>query len=430
MNKIRHHITVFEHESIKLNQEINGTKFDENKLRALRSFYGEKGVPYFSLINNGVRFNEFVGVIQVGNILIEVLPKIDKYNDQNHNVVKWREILIGMLRSIASFEVRATSQSHLKIRPNNILDLYFEIFITEVEYLIHNGLVKKYRKKDGNIHVLKGNLNFGKQIQQNLIHPEKFYVKHTIYDFVHQLHLIIYKAITLLKLINTNNALNSRVGALLLNFPDMPDIKISDSVFEKLVFNRKTQIYKKAIDIAKLLLLKYHPDLCGGKNDILALMFDMNKLWEKYVFVCLKKSKHKNFSITAQCEKKFWKPDSGNKSCIKPDIVIINGKSNCFVIDTKWKNLNGNNPSPDDLRQMYVYHVFFNANKVAMVYPCINTSQVLGKYYDPIIVDKMDKECSLIFISIPDNVNGKKNMVSLLQEEIIKVFEKFIDNRE
>ncbi|MBK9688626.1 MAG: hypothetical protein IPO65_13055 [Saprospiraceae bacterium] len=114
--------------------------------------YGEKGVPYYNLINNGVQFNEYVGVIQIGNTLIEVLPKVDN-NKRDDRL--WRDILIGMLRAVGSIDIKAPTESHLKIRPNTILDLYFEMFIKEVEYLLHNGLLKQYRKKEGNVSTLK-----------------------------------------------------------------------------------------------------------------------------------------------------------------------------------------------------------------------------------------------------------------------------------
>ena len=58
-------IRVFEHQSIKLDQVIEGITFDKNTLDALQRYYGENGVPYCSLINNGVKFNEFVGIIQI-----------------------------------------------------------------------------------------------------------------------------------------------------------------------------------------------------------------------------------------------------------------------------------------------------------------------------------------------------------------------------
>lgn len=395
MNQYRNHITVFEHERIKLDQEINGSKFDESKLLALQKYYGDKGVPYYSLIHKGVQFNEFVGVIQVGNLLIEVLPKADKVKKTE----EWRKMLIDMMRAVGSFNIRVTSSSHLKIKPNTVLDLYIEMFINEVEYLFHAGLIKQYRKKEGNVTALKGNLLFGKHIQQNLTHQERFYVRHSTYDIEHQLHFILYTAIKFIKQINTNTTLHSRIGALLLFFPEIPTIKVTEATFKKLVFNRKSEGYRKALEIAKLLLLQYHPDVSKGRNNVLALMFDMNKLWEQFVFVSLRKFS-REIKVLSQTSKDFWSPDNGYRLLrMRPDIVINKDSDNCIVLDTKWKNLNGYNPSPDDLRQMYVYHEYFNAQKTALVYPG-EGKEIKGTYFkrDSQINEKM--QCSVFPIDV------------------------------
>ena len=400
----RKHITVFEHQSIKLNQVIDGVLFDEPKLKALQKYYGDKGIPYFSLIHNGVKFNEFVGVIQVNNTVIEVLPKADNQFARTDEKKQWRDILIDMIFAVGVFDIHAPSSSSLKIKSNSILDLYFELFINETEYLLHNGLVKQYRRKEGNVTALKGSLKFGQHIQQNLTHQERFYVRHTIYDVEQKLHLILYKTIRLLKQINTNADLHSRLGALSLNFPEMPDINVSESTFSKIVFDRKTQRYKKAIEIARLLLLQYHPDVSRGRNYVLALMFDMNKLWEQFVYVSLRKQKAVNVTITAQTSKFFWKPKNGNRSTIRPDIVINKNKKNCVVLDTKWKNLKGYNPSASDLRQMYVYHEYYAAKKVALVYPGAITSKTGGKFLDPITTKEREMECNVISIAVKPKI--------------------------
>ena len=378
-------------------------RISKEQYNALKNYFGE-GTPYFSLCNNGVKFNEYVGVIQIGKIIIEVLPKAD--NEKR----EWRDILIKMLIAVGMFEVKAPSSSALNLQANSILDLYFELFIKEVEYLLHNGLVKKYRKKEGNVTALKGSLQFGKHIQQNLTHQERFYVRHTTYDVEHQLHFILYKTICLLKQINTYAALHSRIGVLLLNFPEMPDIKVSENTFERIVYNRKTQSYKNAIEIARLLLLNYHPDLSKGRNHVLALMFDMNKLWEKFVYVSLRKNMKPDTTITGQTSKYFWKPEFGQRSQIRPDIVINKNKDDCIVLDTKWKNLNGFNPSPDDLRQMYVYHEYYNAKRVALIYPGSDKVK-RGNYLHPTTVEDTDKECSIISLSVEHNINDwQKNI--------------------
>ncbi len=408
----RNCITVFEHQSIKLHQKYGETVLCAKHLQTLQNHYGTKGAPYYSLIHNGVRFNQYVGVIQVGNLTIEVLPKTDN-NPGGED--KWRKVLIGMLRAVGNFEVKATGDADLKIQQNTILDLYFELFIREVEYLLHNGLIKQYRKKQSNLNALKGNIQFGKHIQLNVTHQERFYVRHTTYDVEHKLHFMLYKAINLLKRINTNAALQSRIGALLLHFPEMPDIKVTESTFEKLIFNRKIQSYKKAIDIAKLLLLRYHPDISSGRSSVLALMFDMNKLWEQFVYVSLRKQKDIG-TLTAQYSKDFWKPENGPVSNIRPDIVINRDTDYCIVIDTKWKMLNGKNPSVGDLRQMYVYSDYYGAKKCFLVYPGNELVRVIGIYTPSIISKAFDIECNLFILPIPNF--GPKSSSNDLQANV------------
>ena len=383
------HITVFEHQSLKI-----GNIFTEKHCESLEAFYGNKGVPYFSLIHKGVRFNEYVGILQIGNLVIEILPKADK----TENKSLWRKKLIGMLHAVNYFNIKAPSSSALNIKTNSILDLYFELFIKEVEYLLNKGLVKKYRKIEGNSLALKGSIIFSQHIQQNLIHKEKFYVRHTTYDKTHNYHKILYQTILLLKRINTNISLNSRIGNLLLNFPEMETIKITETVFNKIIYNRKTEGYKNAIEIAKLLLLNYHPDLKNGQNNVLALMFDMNLLWEKFIYVSLRKKLKKGMTITAQTSKSFWKLDKGYSSTLRPDIVIKD-ENNVVVLDTKWKNIGNSNPKSDDLRQMYVYHEYFNAEKVALVYPGDSETKK-GNYYKIDGNNELsEKKCSIIKIS-------------------------------
>jgi len=160
LNSAKNHITVFEYESIYYDR--GSKQLTKDQYDALDLYHGD-GVPYYKMVRHGVQFKEYVGVIQIGKTLIEVLPKADR-NSISNKVGDWRKMLIGMMRAVGSFDIHDTSSSNLKIKPNTILDLYIEMFIKEVEYLLHNGLAKKYRKREENATALKGNLMFNKQM--------------------------------------------------------------------------------------------------------------------------------------------------------------------------------------------------------------------------------------------------------------------------
>lgn len=411
MNK-QNLITVFEHE-----KRIFNFKDEKEKQlhEALEHYHGDY-TPFFKLIRNGVQFNEYVGVIQIGKTMIEVLPKADKDGEE-----KWRNLLIEMIKTVWGFDVKSTGSSSLKLKSNSILELYFELFISEVEYLLHRGLIKRYRKIEGNQTSLKGALQFSKHISQNLVHKERFYIKYTQYSNEHIIHEILFKTIKLLSNLNTNPSLKGRVGGLILNFPEMKEIKVNESTFDKIVFDRKNQHYQTALEISKLLLLNYHPDVSKGRNDVLALMFNMNSLWEQFILVTLKR-KLKTHSVTSQVTKSFWKPVSGYSSKMRPDIILKCKESQKnYVLDTKWKNLNGYNPSPEDLRQMYVYHRFYQANKVALIYPSDQHSIQKGNYFSSENhLEMSDKECSIMQIATASDIK-------IWQEEIVNQVKELLD---
>ena len=403
------HITVFEHETLR--SDRGEKRLSQKQLGVLQTFYGEDGVPYYSLVHHGVKFNEYVGVIQIGKTIIEVLPKADKSGDEN----TWRNVLISMLRAVGVNDIHAPSSSDLQLRANSVLDLYFELFVKELEYLLHRGLVKKYRKTEGNLSILKGTIHFAKHINQNIVHQERFYVKHYTYDKQHDIHAILYKTLKLLKNIHTHTELNSRIGTLLLDFPELYDVKVTKTLFERISLDRKTEPYRKALEISRLLLLNYHPDVRKGDDNVLALMFDMNALWEQFVYVSIRKFKDKETTIAAQSIKNFWKPNTGHRSRIRPDIVLNKGTEKCVVLDTKWKNLNGHNPVHEDLRQMFVYMKYFGARKVALVYPGIDCSYRTGKYYEYDTYNPnelSENECGVISIGVDVNVKRWQMMIS------------------
>jgi 5-methylcytosine-specific restriction enzyme subunit McrC len=382
-------LVVYEHESVRLKHRTH--PIEKGLYDNLVSYYGTDGVPYFSLIHNGIKFNQFVGVLQIGDYTIEVLPKTDHQLSVNSNEAlekkAWQQLLIDMLKAANFLEVHAPSSAALNLKSNSLLDLYFELLINEVEQLLRRGLVKEYRRTEGNCSSLKGSLHFTKHIRHNLVHKERFYVKYSIYDRDTVFNSILRSALQLTAMICRDPALQGRAQMLLLDFPEGRAVKDAKGVFSRLRFNRKTEAYVTAIQIARLLLLNYHPDVIKGREHVLAIMFDMNTLWEKFVATSLQKNIRKfndytGFTVRSQSKFQFWKIDSGRTMSLKPDLKVASPHTCRLILDTKWKNISGAKPIPEDLRQVYTYSKFHNDANVILVYPgtaSIRTSQFLDK---------------------------------------------------
>jgi 5-methylcytosine-specific restriction enzyme subunit McrC len=395
-------IQVFEYQ--KLRYDDSGI-FRKHHFDAMVKFNELQQNKYFTIIHKGIRFGNYVGVIQIGGLTIEILPKAD--NNENADKNLWQNILLNMLKVCKHIQVESISETQLKKRYHSILDVYFELYLNEVERLVKKGMIKKYRKNQSNQNALKGKLLFAQNIQQNLVHKERFYCEHQVYDKNHLLHQILYKGLLVLKTF-VNDSLKDKLNRLLFEFQDFENINIQKKHFDKIIINRKNHDYQKAIDIAKIIILNYSPSLNYGNDNLLTLLFDMNALWEEYIFRILHKHKTDEMEISYQNSDKFWE----NKR-IRPDIVLKT-KNETFVIDTKWKIIEANNPSDDDLKQMFVYNLHWKAKKTLLLYPKTNQNDSnFGTFH----FDNLGKKCKLGFVDITDDSKIKNS--KLIVEKII-----------
>jgi len=354
-------IQVFEYQSIGWDRTPG---FTQAHFETLARYHETHPNPYYTLIHRGVKFTQYVGVLQVGSLTIEVLPKADREPVTEGSKAKWQRILLEMLKECHLLKVEAASTAALRLKANSILDFYIGLFLKETESIVRQGLVKKYRQSHGNVNALKGRLDFGRHISRNLVHQEHFYTHHQVYDKEHLINQLIYKTLALLPLLTTNPLLTDKVSRLQLAFPELPDVAVTAATFGNLKLDRKSLHYRAALQIAELLLLNFRPDIQRGANHVLAILFDMNKLFEEYVLRRLQKATvNTGWSVSGQARTTFWQHKT-----LRPDIVVRLGTSS-VVLDTKWKVLKAAQPSDEDLKQMFSYNHYFDATHSILLYP-------------------------------------------------------------
>lgn len=382
-------IQVFEYGVLKIGQVINGVEFTSAHYKALENCYGDNRdgkFPYYGLIKDGIKFKQYVGLLCVGNLSIEVLPKLDRESDES----SWHDRLIGMLQRVYKLDITVPTSAAQKTKRLPIFDVFLQRFLDEVDKLLVRGLVKCYHQQEENLSTLKGKIIWGKHLASNSAHKERFFVNYTTYDREHILNRIIRKALYAVSQVAVTPELRGRATTTLFDFPEVEDVSISPDTFNNLVFDRKTEDYAPAIRIAKLILLNCMPDLHHGRNNVLAMMFDMNKLWEEFVF-CILRKKLKGYHVSSQVVEKYWSSKTVPKT-IRPDIVIKDAQHNVIaILDTKWKQPEDSAPSDADLPQMFVYSQVFKTRTVALVYPG-DKSDVHG------IFNAFNVQCDMLFM--------------------------------
>ena len=417
MNKSKNIIQVFEHQTLKVDETSN---FKITHFNALEKYGYKTKEKYFSIGNKRIKFNNYVGVIQAKNLTIEILPKADNKQDDQLTKDKWHDALILMLKECKLIKLNSVSNAKLKLKSASILDLYYDIFLSETEIIFKHGLRKSYRTIHENLNKVKGKILFTNHIRKNAFHKEKFFVEHKIFDADNKLNQILLKALVILKNIAHNPTHNIRINKLLLNLEGISEKNITEKWFDNLKFDRNTERYRQAINLAKLIILKYSPDLKGGNENVLAIMFDMNILYENYVFRKLKALQLDPsipiLKVREQNRTPFWETRG-----LRADIVVET-KDKHLVIDTKWKVLKDSKPSDADLKQMFVYNLHYDTDLSILLYPNTGIDTAEKK---PFRNEKFkDLNCQVAFTNL-FNEKGKlekelglKIYNELLREEI------------
>lgn len=411
-------IQKFEHETL----YVGEYDFSLSHFNQLVSFNDKHGQKFFKVGNKKITFSSYVGVIQVSGLTIEILPKGDSNKDRKQGKEKWRTALINILSECDKIKLKGTQAANLSFNKNTLLDLYIAYFLTEVEQIIHRGLVKRYDRREGQKYALKGALHFPKHTAKNYINKERFYTKHQVYDYNHQLNKIIKTALHVLKKINISSSLLGIVNNLDLKMEEIDFIHSPAKLNQNIHYSRRTNHYREAIKIALLIIQEYSPILKSGPNEIIAFLFNMNELFEDFIYRRLKREEV-NFqriglSVLNQKSKNFW-----NERTIRPDIVLkftADNEDQNVIIDTKWKLLTEVNPSIQDLRQMFVYNLYYTSEHSVLLYPDNGVQDLAKKPF--VSVDCIDKEehgCAVSFINpFLDQGSINPNFASNLLEKL------------
>jgi 5-methylcytosine-specific restriction enzyme subunit McrC len=278
-------IQVFEHRTLPV-----GRQFTPDHFKWLVRYNERHYNRFFAVGLNRIHFRNFVGVIQVGSLTIEILPKADKVSDSPAQKQKWQGALLEMLRQAGFIRVASMSDARLRLRSSSLLDIYFESFLAGVDELVHHGLVRKYRQTCGNLTTLKGRILFQRHLAKNIVHRERFFTAQVFYDRNNPFNQILRVALDVLIRVSSNPHLVALANSLAILFEDVDGIGVTDRMFSRLPYTRNTERYRRTLQLARLIILNYSPDISGGREDVLAILFDMNSLFERFVYVQLKRN--------------------------------------------------------------------------------------------------------------------------------------------
>lgn len=387
-------ITIREHEEVRISSKIDDQlSITEECATLLRNIESELPKGALSWGHNKVKFSQFCGVIQLGNIAIEILPKI--YGRESETNIS-RDILIQMLYVAQWLIPKSHGAADLELRKNFLLDVFINHFCSLLFEQIHQGLIRIYQNEENNLPVIRGRILLNEHLKINTAHKEKVYCSYDELQVDNEYNQAIRATLRLLFTHANNIRLRQRLNELLFIFSDISDRVVTSSDVKKLPLNRLIKRYEHVLQMCEWFLSGLSPDIYAGKHQVLSLLFDMNRLFEAYIGRVLRKvAVSEGMKLREQGPQKYLaveKTTNKNIFLMKPDMTLMDKLGNPKVIfDTKWKLLDSTDNkygiSQADMYQMLAYAQRYECNDVVLIYPQHKAIELLVPTFNTIIGD-------------------------------------------
>lgn len=369
-------LTALEHEAIPITD--NGAGFSLTPAEAERlAQVSEMRRGFCELGHRQVKLAQFCGVVGLGERVLEVLPKT---HDRDVPAEDCRGVLLRLLRlseCFPHFQHLPVGQ-HLNRAP--ILEVFIAAFYQAVTAVIRGGLLRQYLEHEEDLRVVRGRIATARQLGK---HANRLDTVACVFDELsvdNVWNRVLKKAVRITRPWLRSAELTRRWVDLMSVLDEVDDSQLLSVAVERLVFDRRAERYRQAIDWARWMLALLAPSLRGGKHDAPALLFDMNRLFESSVAAVLRRSAQRyNLEVvTQERSQTLATVVSGDVTeaayVLRPDVLIMRKGSVAVIADTKWKRVELDrkgraSPSEGDMYQLHAYASAFQCNDLALIYP-------------------------------------------------------------
>jgi 5-methylcytosine-specific restriction enzyme subunit McrC len=388
--------TLFEHQT-RTYADL-GWEEDHPAIARIDQLNEDSSVEFIHLGRTWLRATQFVGVIQVGDTTLQILPKID-YDSAGDTdargdsrpfqaaVDSATRNLLHLLSYTQDLQVREQDIAPLLAQRSNWFELLTRLFAMELQRQMKQGLQRSYILFEDTLRVMRGRWQLERQLTRRPHTRHLFDVTYDEFSPDTPLNRVFRFVVDVL-LSHSRDSGNRR---LLRNISRwLVDVErlgeIPQTYLETMLFTRLNQRFLPAFNLARLFLENHAFQLAAGKRDTFAFAFDMNRLFEEFVYRFIARHRQRiltngwgEVQLRAQAKGRPTYlaerlPDGKAVFRLAPDILFTKPSGRAvLILDTKYKELAANQRrlgiSESDMYQMLAYAVALDCPRTLLLYP-------------------------------------------------------------
>lgn len=371
------HVTAREHDVLTRGPGEEGGTLPAAAFDALLGLLSQEelnpvAVPVIRAGRVAVKLTQWVGVLQMPDgTVLEILPKThERGGDEQVS----RRLLVRMLSAVDA-RFRTGPPSDLDPADMPLLEVILRYALEGFRTGIRRGVPHQYRTVQEERPVLRGRLDLPRQVRQP---AQRAHLVHVVYDeFLpdrpeNRLVRLSVERIARLTSRQDTRRLARELLHVLDGIPPSVDVRRDERAW---ALERGYSHYEPLRGLCRLILQELSP-VTRGASTSLAVLFDMNVLYEAYVAHLLR-VQYPAWTVRTQTRGRRLATLHGQGVFpVRPDLHLTTGEGRVIVADTKWKRLD-----PDeaptygvvnaDAYQLLAYSEVFGAKDVALVYPAV-----------------------------------------------------------
>lgn len=346
---------------------------------------------------------QWVGVLQAGDISIEVVPKVSNSGDEEDAIRGGKSALMGMLSYTKEMSTRFKGAALLQDDNAPLHEVFIRLFAQDLAAELRRGLPRGYVTREEQLTTVRGRPLVSTQIRQARGALTPMWCEHDEYLGDTPLARALLAACHVAKRRTRELRARRALRDCIRQLDGAAAVSLTSKALDSIVLDRQTLRFERAIQFCHMLLDDRSPSVRAGNTKGFAFAFDMNAVYESFVerFIALEVLPDLNRRLAPDGYEVVMGAQGGETTryiftrehagterlLLKPDLLFTlekNGRAlRKFVIDTKWKALEAKDGDPvsrADLYQMYAYMAEYDCRRVVLLYPGLDDSYTHDGY--------------------------------------------------